>query len=122
VSGSLHGTSRDFDEGADVNAVDLSLLHAPVPAEQVQEGTPTASALALGEFAGREVGVWELTPGTVTDVEVDELFIVLSGAATVEFVDEERLVRLGPGTVMRLEAGQRTVWTVTETLRKVYLA
>lgn len=28
---------------------------------------------------------------------------------------------LGPGDVVRLAEGARTVWTVTETLRKVYL-
>ena len=121
MSGSLGGANRDFDDGAEVNAAELSFLHSPVVAEQVLDGAPTSGAVALGEYAGSEVGVWELTPGTVTDVEADELFVVLSGAATVEFVDEERLVHLGPGSVMRLEAGQRTVWTVTETLRKVYL-
>ena len=113
---------RDFDEGAEVNASELTLLHSPVPGERALKGAPTAGAVALGEFAGLEVGVWELTPGTVTDVETDELFVVLSGAATVEFVDEERLVHLGPGSVLRLEEGQRTVWTVTETLRKVYFS
>lgn len=116
------GSTRDFNEGAVVNASELSLFHAPVPAEQVGEGSPTSSAAALGEFAGREVGVWEITPGVVTDVEADELFVVLSGAATVEFADEERIEHLSAGSVMRLTAGQRTVWTVTETLRKVYLA
>lgn len=118
----ISAESRDFNEGADVNAAALALLHSPVPAKQVQKGTPTASAVTLGEFDGHEVGVWEITPGTVTDVEADEVFIVLSGAASVEFVDEHRLVHLGPGSVMRLVAGQHTVWTVTETLRKVYFA
>ncbi len=115
-------SDRDFNEGAGVDASELSLLHSPVPAEQVRDGSPTASAAALGEFAGREVGVWEITPGTVTDVEVDELFIVLSGTATVLFVDENRLEHLSHGSVLRLMSGQRTVWTVTETLRKVYIA
>ncbi|MEO6942933.1 MAG: cupin domain-containing protein [Terrimesophilobacter sp.] len=112
---------RDFNQGAGVNAAELTLLHSPVPVAQVREGAPTASATALGEFAGKEVGVWEITPGTVTDVEADELFVVLSGAATVVFVDEDRFEHLRPGSVMRLEAGQRTVWTVTETIRKVYV-
>ena len=115
-------SDRDFNEGAGVLAADLSLLHSPVPTEQVQEGNPTSSAVTLGEFAGREVGVWEITPGTVTDVEADELFIVLSGAATVRFVDEDRFEHLAPGTVLQLKEGQRTVWTVTETLRKVYIS
>ncbi len=122
MSGALRGASRDFDEGAEVQVADLTMPLSPLPAGQVQEGSPSAGAIALGEFAGREVGVWEHTVGSSTDVEADELFVVLAGAATVEFIDEERFVHLRPGTVLRLEAGQRTVWTVTETLRKVYLA
>ena len=31
-------------------------------------------------------------------------------------------VELRPGSVVRLRAGQRTVWTVRQTLRKVYIA
>jgi uncharacterized cupin superfamily protein len=48
---------------------------------------------------------------------------VLFGAATVEF--EHPIadpVILGPGSVMRLEAGMRTIWTVRQTLRKVYVS
>lgn len=59
--------------------------------------------------------------GSSTDVEADELFIVLSGAATVRFADGG-VIELGPGSVGRLHEGQRTVWTVTETLRKVYFS
>jgi uncharacterized protein len=64
-------------------------------------------------------GIWEITPGTVTDVEADELFVVLSGSATIAFEDGP-VLEVGPGDVCRLRAGQRTVWTVHETLRKVY--
>ena len=64
-------------------------------------------------------GIWEITPGTVTDVEADELFVVLSGRATIAFEDGPAL-EVGPGDVCRLPAGVRTVWTVHETLRKVY--
>ena len=122
MSRPLGGATRDFDDGAEVNAADLDIPLSPLPAEQVQEGAPLAGSVALGEFAGCEVGVWEHKVGASSDVEADELFVVLSGTATVEFIDDERVAHLGPGTVMRLEAGQRTVWTVTETLRKVYLS
>lgn len=64
-------------------------------------------------------GIWEITPGTVTDVEADELFVVLSGSATIAFEDGPAL-EVGPGDVVRLPEGARTVWTVHETLRKVY--
>lgn len=80
------------------------------------------TALAeLGRFGGLEVGVWEMAPGTASDVEADELFVVLAGRAVVEFPETGRRLELGAGDLVRLTAGDRTVWTVTETLRKVYL-
>ena len=104
-----------------VHAAALDLAHEPVPAEQSVDGAPTTAAMAVDEFAGLEVGVWEMTPGVMTDVETDEVFVVLSGSATVDFVDGSRSLRLSPGDVVRLADGAKTVWTVTETLRKVYL-
>jgi uncharacterized cupin superfamily protein len=104
-----------------VNAARLDLDHEPVPAEQSVRGNPTTAAAEIGEFNGLEVGVWEMSPGVMTDVEADEVFVVLSGAATVEFADGSPTLTLGPGDVVRLTAGAETVWTVTETLRKVYL-
>lgn len=64
-------------------------------------------------------GIWEITPGTVTDVEADELFVVLAGRATIAFEDGP-VLEVGPGDVVKLPEGARTVWTVHETLRKVY--
>ena len=64
-----------------------------------------------------------MTPGAMRDVEADEVFVVLAGAATVEFDRPGAAAdRAAPGSVVRLEAGMRTVWTVRETLRKVYVA
>nr|WP_231991965.1 cupin domain-containing protein [Mycobacterium sp. ACS4331] len=100
----------------------LELAHEPVPDEQAVRGAPTTAVTELGEFNGLEVGVWEMTPGVMTDVEADEVFVVLSGAGTVEFADGTAPLHLGPGDVVRLAAGAQTVWTVTETLRKVYLS
>jgi uncharacterized cupin superfamily protein len=103
------------------DAVALALPDAPLDAGTVVAGTPRASSLALDGRQGLEVGVWQLTPGEVTDVEVDEVFVVLSGRASVAFEDGSAL-ELTPGTVVRLCAGDRTVWRVTQTLRKLYLA
>ena len=76
----------------------------------------------LGNWRGLVVGVWECAPGTYPDTEVDELFVVLSGAATVDFIEPTLpAIEIGPGSVVRLEEGMRTVWTVREALRKVYL-
>ncbi len=81
----------------------------------------------LGSFAGTTVGIWEMTPGVDEDVEDDELFIVLAGHGTVEFLPGEGepalpAITLCPGSVVRLTAGMRTRWAVTETLRKVWIA
>lgn len=104
-----------------MNALTVVLQHEPLPPEQVLSGSPTTGSLVLEERAdGTEVGVWEMTPGVATDVEVDELFVVLSGSATVDGVTEQPL-ELAPGSVVKLTAGMRTTWTVRETLRKIYV-
>lgn len=89
-------------------------------------GAGGADALAcadreLATHAGVSVGLWEAGPGVDTDVEVDELFLVLSGAGTVTFADGSA-VELRPGVLVRLGAGERTRWEITERLRKLYLA
>jgi uncharacterized cupin superfamily protein len=103
-----------------VNALTVVLEHEPLPAGQVVSGSPTTGSLVLDERDGREIGVWEMTPGVATDVEVDEVFVVLSGSATVEGVGVEP-IELVPGSTVTLAAGMRTTWTVRETLRKIYV-
>ena len=98
-----------------------SVRAARLPLEPTADDPLTAVA-ELGRFAGLEVGVWEMAPGTATDVEADEVFVVIAGRARVDFPDTGRSLELAAGDVVRLTAGDRTVWTVTETLRKVYLA
>ncbi len=83
-------------------------------------GSPKAGFRAVAAVAGAEIGVWEMTVGVANDVEADEVFVVLSGSATVEFEDGES-IELVPGVAVRLRAGDRTTWTVREVLRKVYL-
>ncbi|MET0457466.1 MAG: cupin domain-containing protein [Mycobacterium sp.] len=104
-----------------VHAATIDLDHEPVPADQSVSGGPTTAASSIDEFGGLEVGVWEMTPGVMTDVEADEVFVVLSGSAVVEFADDSAPLTLIAGDVVRLAAGAQTTWTVTETLRKVYL-
>lgn len=99
-----------------VDALALELEHRPIPQNQVLTGAPTTGHAELGDG----FGVWEHTPGVSTDVESDELFVVLAGAATVEFEDGHPPLQLAVGSVARLTAGMRTTWTVTDTLRKVY--
>ena len=105
------------------DAASLELDLEPLPADQVVQGSPATGFAELGGFGGTELGVWEHTPGASTDVEADEVFVVLSGSATVSFDDPTlEPIELRAGSVARLTAGMRTVWTVRETLRKVYIA
>lgn len=86
-------------------------------------GAPEWAIVELGAFKGVDVGVWECTPGSFADVEEDEVFVVLSGSATIDFVDPELpSVDVGPGDIVELTAGMSTVWHVHQTIRKVYLA
>ena len=102
---------------------DLALALAPLPASAVLAGAPTTATAVLDDTGDREIGIWEMTPGTATDTEADELFVVLSGRATIAFEDPSLPdLEIGPGSVVRLAEGMRTTWTVTETLRKVYIA
>lgn len=104
-----------------VNATAVDLAHEPVPADQSVSGEPNTGTRALVDFDGLEVGIWEMTPGVMNDTEVEELFVVLSGSATIEFADGSPAIEVGAGDVARLAAGAETTWTVTETLRKIYL-
>jgi uncharacterized cupin superfamily protein len=101
-------------------AREIQIPLSDVTAEQRISGTPKTGSVQIEKFGGAIVGVWEMTPGVMRDVEVDEILTVLFGSATVEFQDG-KTITLEPGTVARLHAGQHTVWTVSETLRKVYV-
>lgn len=102
----------------------LELEHEPVPADQAGGGNPTTAAVELGVISGVELGVWEMSSGTMYDVEAEEIFVVTAGRGTVVIAAHGELpahsAELEPGTIMRLGAGMKTVWTVTEPLRKVY--
>jgi uncharacterized cupin superfamily protein len=111
-----------LEPGVAIAALAIELQHEAVPPDRIVAGSPTTGSVVLATIGEQEIGVWEMTVGTASDVEEDEVFVVLAGAATVRFDDDGAVLRLVPGSVGRLAAGQRTVWTVTETLRKVYLA
>ena len=105
-----------------VQATSLTLAYASPPLKNIISGTPRIGTTVLGTLNACQVGVWEISPSVTTDIEVDEFFIVLSGAATVAFDDGSPALLLKAGSVGRLSQGAVTTWTVTETLRKIYLA
>lgn len=102
-------------------ASELALELVALDPEQVVEGVPEVSELVLwtSPDGTMSAGVWQITEGVVTDVEADEVFVVVSGRATVE-IEGGPTLALEPGVVGRLQAGDRTVWRVHETLRKVF--
>lgn len=103
------------------DAQHLALEHLALDAEDVLAGAPTTGHAPLHSDAGVEVGIWEITSGVVTDIEVDEVFVVLSGRGRLEFEDGSGIL-MAAGTVVLLKAGDRTKWFIYETLRKVYVA
>ena len=104
-----------------VRASELELEPEPLDPAQIVAGSPATSGSVLSESTdGRIVrGVWRCTTGTVTDVEQDELFVVIEGRATIE-VAGGPVLEVEPGSVCVLERGARTTWTVHEPLLKAY--
>ena len=100
---------------------DVELEPEPLAPEQIVSGTPEVTGKVVWESEdGRQVrGVWQITPGVVTDTEADEQFVVVSGSATIE-VEGGPTLTVGPGDMAVLREGDRTTWTVHETLRKAY--
>ena len=107
-----------------VSAATISLDADPLAPDQIVAGSPKVSGHAIRSqhiTAGSvDIGVWQHTAGVSTDVEADEVFVVLSGRATIEIADGPTL-QVGPGDVGVLAAGAHTVWTIHEDLRKVYV-
>ena len=111
----------ELEAGVVVSALTVPVPLAAVPAEQIVSGSPSTGAVDLEEDMG--IGVWEMTVGAMRDTEVSEVFVVVAGSATVDFIEPALPpIELSPGAIVRLESGMQTVWTVRETLRKVYLA
>ncbi|MFB7163774.1 cupin domain-containing protein [Streptomyces sp. NPDC058320] len=104
-----------------VHIPDVALEPDPLDPEQIVSGDPVVTGKVLWESAdGKQLrGIWQITPGVVTDTEANELFVVVSGRATVE-VQGGQTLEVGPGDAAVLREGDRTTWTVHETLRKAY--
>ncbi|MET8225295.1 cupin domain-containing protein [Streptomyces sp. NPDC004082] len=104
-----------------VHIPDAELEPEPLDPAQIVSGTPVVTGKVLWESAdGKHVrGIWQMTPGVATDTEADEMFVVVSGSATVKFENGD-VLKVGPGDAAILREGDRTTWTVHETLRKAY--
>lgn len=103
-----------------VSATSQALDPDPLDASQVVSGNPQVSSYELLDTDALAVGIWRHTAGVSTDVEADEIFVVLSGRATIEVASGPTL-EVGPGDVGVLEAGAETTWTIHDDLRKIYI-
>ena len=68
-----------LDAGTAVAALDVDLDLEAVPGDQVVAGAPMTGSAVLCTLDTVEVGVWEMTPGSMSDVESDEVFVVIAG-------------------------------------------
>ena len=58
--------------------------------------------------------------GVSTDVEAEEIFVILSGRGRI-ILKDGTVLQLFPGAVGRLKAGEETRWEIDEQLKKVYV-
>ena len=100
------------------DAASVTLTEESSPGDEIVSGSPAARWQQLDEEP--TVGLWSMSEGTARDTESDEVFVVLSGRGTLTFDDGE-VVDLQPSTVVRLRAGERTTWRITEPLRKLFV-
>jgi uncharacterized cupin superfamily protein len=92
----------------------------PTAADRLEGGARTSYTADWQRDDKSEVrGVWEMTPGVLHGVDADEMFVVISGRATLDFEDG-RVWEIGPGDVGVLVPGDVVRWTVHETVRKAY--
>lgn len=105
----------------------VALEHEPIVAEQQLANAQVATTgyTDIGTLGNCSVGIWEMSTGSMTDIEADEYFVVLSGRGTVQVLVAngfaEQTQHLLAGSLVRLRDGMQTVWHVEETLRKIYL-
>lgn len=104
------------------DAGSMELEPWPLAESDIIGGMPQTSGRILWRSAdgASEGGIWQITPGIVRDVEKSEMFVVLSGTATVE-LESGKTLELAPGSVGTFEHGTATVWRVHSTLRKAFV-
>ena len=102
-----------------VRAADAELTPDDPKPGRVLAGNPVTSSAALPGDDKVKRGIWQIAPGTAVEVAPAGMFVVLSGRATVA-VDGGPTFDIGAGDACVWDGGERAIWTVHETLRKVY--
>lgn len=80
---------------------------------------PVRSAVVFTEGNQRH-GIWEAEPGVHREYGGPETVVILQGRATVEG-SSGTTVDVGPGDLVVVDAGEQTIWTVHEKIRKVFV-
>lgn len=115
----IHGDSPLYRQ-----ALDLTITTVPVSADQVVSGHPETGVAEWKSWNGLEVGVWDMTPGVMSDIESDEICIIIDGAGFVERTINGATIQqaLEPGAIFHLREGEKTLWHVSRKVRKIYFA
>jgi len=87
------------------------VTHAPLDAGRAVTPGVTTGGSPRRSTDLLDAGIWEHSVGVSTDVEADEVFVVLAGRGRVRFEDGS-VVDLAPGVVGLLRAGDRTTWEI----------
>ncbi|MGO1908108.1 MAG: cupin domain-containing protein [Brevibacterium linens] len=98
-------------------------LESEGSAASAKESVTTGFA-ELGTIGGADFGLWEMSAGSMRDIEGHEVFLVISGTGRIEF-DEPRRdpIELAPGSLVHLDEGMKTRWYIDGApLRKLFIA
>lgn len=88
--------------------------------ESPTDGSPVRTAARfVSELNSNHVDAWGADPGDFTSETADEIFVILEGRGVITFDDTGETIEMGPGDIVRLNAGQTNYWKTYETIRKV---
>lgn len=97
-----------------VGSLDLT----PLPKEEAHHSD--SGFVRIETKAGAAIDAWEAKKGVIGgSPPLDEIFIVITGSATVTFDETGETFDIGPGDMVRLGAGEPNRWVVHEDLRKI---
>jgi len=114
---------RSSGKAAKLAVADTSLKPDHIDAKDIISGNPRAGDLVFSiSTDSRETrGVWSCTRGSFRwTFDTDETAVILEGRATVRMEDGTSL-DLKPGDLAIFPRGQKSVWTIEQDLRKVYV-
>jgi uncharacterized cupin superfamily protein len=108
---------------AKIRISDANLKPDPIAAKDVVSGAPRAAdfVFSVSPDSRETRGVWTCTRGSFRwTFDVNETAVILEGRVTVR-MDDGVLLDLKAGDLAFFPRGQKSVWTIEENLRKVYV-